>query len=82
MIQVEVTHESIVCDGRNAALISIKDVTEELRAEAERQRVHEAFAAILKASPLAIYAFDLNGNIQFCNDAGAKSDGLAPRGAG
>ncbi len=64
---VQLRETSLIWEGREARLISIRDITEQKRAEEAIKASEEKFKSILVSSPNAITVTNLNGNIVECN---------------
>jgi len=54
------------------AIESIRDITERKRAEEELQEANEMLQALIRASPLAILTFDIEGRVQSWNVAAER----------
>jgi PAS domain S-box-containing protein len=74
VIDVEVTADSIVFNGRNARLVLAVDVTHQIRAEVERRNAEEAlrrseqkFRDIIDFTPIGFYETSVEGRFLMAN---------------
>ncbi len=69
IILVNNTGVDIHFDGRPACLVLIRDITEQRRAEAERERSEERFRLIARATSDVVYDYDADGGTLWWSDS-------------
>ncbi|MDQ3270322.1 MAG: PAS domain S-box protein [Pseudomonadota bacterium] len=69
VIHVNNTGVDIEFDGRPACLVLIRDITEQRRAEAEREHSEERFRLIARATSDAVYDFDAEDGTLWWSDS-------------
>lgn len=69
---------SISYEGEYAALGSVRDITEEIRAEKELRKSKERFEDLANLLPQPLWETDTDGEFTYVNEAGYKKFGYSP----
>jgi PAS domain S-box-containing protein len=77
LIIVDVNWTPLELKGRACMLAVLRDVTEQVRAEAALREVEARFKSVVQHAPLAFTIKDKEGRYQFCNDVAQKILGVA-----
>jgi PAS domain S-box-containing protein len=77
-IDVEIWLRRIEIDGRRLILAESHDVTERLRAEADRAAAEEHYRRLVENAPYAIYTLDRQGRLREVNPASREILGREP----
>ena len=75
-LPVEVTGQKVVLDGKDYAIIYLRDMREQLKFADERRIARERMLAMLDSSPLACFILDKNVNVLTCNESVVNLFGL------
>jgi len=75
-LPVEVTGQKVTLDGRDYAIIYLRDLREQVKFAAERRIARERLLAMLDSSPLACFILDKDLSVLTCNESVVNLFGL------
>lgn len=76
-IDVELTASNITYRGKKARLVTVQNITDRLRAEAEVKTSHELYRTMIEENITAIYMSKPDGTILLCNQEFARLFGFS-----
>ncbi|MFX1673286.1 EAL domain-containing protein [Paraburkholderia sp. A2WS-5] len=77
LISADISHHSLVFQGRAAMFVLADDVTEQIKAEVEAQRSNQMLETVIDNIPQRIFWKDVRSRYLGCNMAFARDAGLA-----
>jgi PAS domain S-box-containing protein len=75
-VVIEMSLTPIEYDGRNASLISIRDITARVKMQSELEKSEHLYRELTDFLPQTVYELDTNGNLVYLNQAGKEAFGL------
>ena len=75
-VVVELNASSITFEGRNASLISIRDITDRVKMQADLELSERRFRELTDFLPQTVYELDTEGRLVYMNEAGKTAFGL------